>query len=98
MTKPCIHGVRGRSCGDCDYEECYEDLTAETLLANKAEAEVKRLTTEGARMRRHLENTIQTMKEMGTLSGQTISTSWVLRMAESALPATASSSRSSSDG
>ena len=61
-------------------------------------AEIKRLTTEGARMRHHLENTVKTMKEMGTQSGQTISTGWVLNMAESALPDTVSGTRSKSDG
>ena len=60
------------------------------LAIGAMEKEIEFLTAEGSRMRHHLENTVKTMKELGTQSGQTISTGWVLNMAESALPDTPS--------
>ncbi len=53
---------------------------------SRAVKEIKRLTAEAKRMRSALERTVTLMVEMGTRSGQTISTAWVLGMAESALP------------
>lgn len=48
--------------------------------------EVATLRAEGGRYRAALEKTAELMRKMGTKSGQTISTGWVLNMAESALP------------
>jgi hypothetical protein len=50
----------------------------------------ERLTAENSRMKLLLERTKTFMQEMGTKSGQTISTAWVLGMVESALPITPS--------
>lgn len=52
---------------------------------DKLVADNERLTAEGGRMRAALEKTVTLMVKMGTRSGQTIATGWVLGMAESAL-------------
>ena len=54
-------------------------------IMSEAAAEIERLTAKNKRFVESLEKTATLMREMGTKSGQTISTSWVLNMAESIL-------------
>lgn len=52
---------------------------------------LRTLSAEVTRMKAALEKTAILMREMGTLSGQTISTGWVLGMVTAALPAVSGS-------
>lgn len=52
-------------------------------------------SAENSRMKHHLEQARNSLQEMGTQSGQTVSTSWVLHWVESALPTAAADRRDS---
>ena len=41
MTKPCIHGVRGRICGDCEAEELQAEVERLRVEIERAAAVVE---------------------------------------------------------